>query len=246
MLPCRNKFAWPNRSIFPPPKVSLMRCANEIHRGAESGLPLIHRTWAITTPSRRRSSSAVSWRIPVGIRNTRPIRPEISQGRLEALLNFQTMAAELTGLPRYRQRLHARQATAAAEAMTMSHRDSKTDATNSSFRNLPSANHRESSAAVQGARIEAVVIGNARTFEFSDKVFGARQYPGTRSARSITTAVHGKSHAAGAMVTVATDLRPHAHQAAGRIRRGHCGRQRQRFGVPLGYGGPHAAFFATR
>ena len=93
-----------------------------------------------------------------------------------------------------------------------------------------------------------VVVGNHGTFVFSDKVFGALvQYPDTFGAIHDFSGFADKAHAAGAMLTVATDLlaltliKPPGEFGAD-IAVGSA----QRFGVPLGYGGPHAAFFATR
>jgi glycine dehydrogenase len=175
-----------------------------------------------------------------------PYQAEISQGRLEALLNFQTMAAELTGLDIANASM-LDEATAAAEAMTMSHR--LKDGRNIFF--ISETCHPQTievvSARAKALGIEAVV-GNAETFAFSDKVFGALvQYPDTFGAIHDYAPFVEKAHAAGAMVTVATDLlaltliKPPGEFGAD-IAVGSA----QRFGVPLGYGGPHAAFFATR
>lgn len=175
-----------------------------------------------------------------------PYQAEISQGRLEALLNFQTMAAELTGLDIANASM-LDEATAAAEAMTMSSR--LKDGRNVFF--ISETCHPQTievvSARAKALGIEAVV-GNAETFAFSDKVFGALvQYPDTFGAIHNYEPFVEKAHAAGAMVTVATDLlaltliKPPGEFGAD-IAVGSA----QRFGVPLGYGGPHAAFFATR
>jgi glycine dehydrogenase len=175
-----------------------------------------------------------------------PYQAEISQGRLEALLNFQTMAAELTGLDIANASM-LDEATAAAEAMTMSSR--LKDGRNVYF--ISETCHPQTievvSARAKALGIEAVV-GNAETFAFSDKVFGALvQYPDTFGAIHNYEPFVEKAHAAGAMVTVATDLlaltliKPPGEFGAD-IAVGSA----QRFGVPLGYGGPHAAFFATR
>ena len=175
-----------------------------------------------------------------------PYQAEISQGRLEALLNFQTLASELTALDIANASM-LDEATAAAEAMTMSHR--LKDGRNTFF--ISEACHPQTievvSARAKALGIEAVV-GNHETFEFSDKVFGALvQYPDTFGAIYNYEPFTEKAHAAGAMVTVATDLlaltliKPPGEFGAD-IAVGSA----QRFGVPLGYGGPHAAFFATR
>jgi glycine dehydrogenase len=175
-----------------------------------------------------------------------PYQAEISQGRLEALLNFQTMVSELTALDIANASL-LDEATAAAEAMTMSHR--LKDGRNIFF--VSETCHPQTIEVVR-SRAEAlkieVVVGNYETFTFTDKVFGALvQYPDTFGAIHDYSGFAEKVHAAGAMLTVATDLlalmliKPPgefgADIAVGSV---------QRFGVPLGYGGPHAAFFATR
>jgi glycine dehydrogenase len=175
-----------------------------------------------------------------------PYQAEISQGRLEALLNFQTMASELTALDIANASM-LDEATAAAEAMTMSHR--LKDGRNTFF---ISENCHPQTIAVVSARAKALgieaVVGNHETFAFTDQVFGALvQYPDTFGAIHDYSSFTEKAHAAGAMVTVATDLlaltliKPPGEFGAD-IAVGSA----QRFGVPLGYGGPHAAFFATR
>jgi glycine dehydrogenase len=175
-----------------------------------------------------------------------PYQAEISQGRLEALLNFQTLASELTALDIANASM-LDEATAAAEAMTMSHR--LKDGRNTFF--ISEACHPQTIEVVRSRahalKIE-VVIGNHETFGFSDQVFGALvQYPDTFGAIHNYEPFTEKAHAAGAMVTVATDLlaltliKPPGEFGAD-IAVGSA----QRFGVPLGYGGPHAAFFATR
>jgi glycine dehydrogenase len=175
-----------------------------------------------------------------------PYQAEISQGRLEALLNFQTLASELTALDIANASM-LDEATAAAEAMTMSHR--LKDGRNTFF--ISEACHPQTIEVVRSRahalKIE-VIVGNHEKFEFNDQVFGALvQYPDTFGAIHNFEPFTEKAHAAGAMVTVATDLlaltliKPPGEFGAD-IAVGSA----QRFGVPLGYGGPHAAFFATR
>ena len=176
-----------------------------------------------------------------------PYQAEISQGRLEALLNFQTMVSDLTGA-RHRQRLAARR----------SHRRRRSDddvatrsRTGETFSSSPKPVIRKpskSSATRAKALGIEVVVGNHENFQFTEKVFGALvQYPDTFGAIHDYSGFAEKAHAAGAMVTVATDLlaltliKPPGEFGAD-IAVGSA----QRFGVPLGYGGPHAAFFATR
>ena len=175
-----------------------------------------------------------------------PYQAEISQGRLEALLNFQTMVADLTGLDIANASL-LDEATAAAEAMTMCH--SLKDERNVFF---VSENCHPQTIAVVQTRAKAlgieIVVGGHENFQFNEKVFGALvQYPDTFGAIHDYTGLVKQAHAAGALVTVATDLlaltllKPPGEFGAD-IAVGSA----QRFGVPLGYGGPHAAFFATR
>jgi glycine dehydrogenase len=175
-----------------------------------------------------------------------PYQAEISQGRLEALLNFQTMISELTALDIANASM-LDEATAAAEAMTMSAR--LKDGRSVFF--VSDACHPQTIEVVR-ARAKAlnieIVIGSHETFSFSEKVFGALvQYPDTFGAIHDYSGFAEKAHAAGAMLTAATDLlaltiiKPPGEFGAD-IAVGSA----QRFGVPLGYGGPHAAFFATR
>jgi glycine dehydrogenase len=175
-----------------------------------------------------------------------PYQAEISQGRLEALLNFQTMVSELTGLDIANASL-LDEATAAAEAMTLCH--ALKEGRNIFF--VSEHCHPQNLEVIQ-ARAKAlgieIVVGGHETFQFSEKVFGAFvQYPDTFGAIHDFAPFVEKAHAAGAMVTVATDLlaltliKPPGEFGAD-IAVGSA----QRFGVPLGYGGPHAAFFATR
>ncbi|MEI6075132.1 MAG: aminomethyl-transferring glycine dehydrogenase [Verrucomicrobiota bacterium] len=177
-----------------------------------------------------------------------PYQAEISQGRLEALLNFQTMVTDLTGLDIANASM-LDEATACAEAMMMCHRF-KGSATRNIFfvaehchpQNIEVVKTRGLALGVE------VVIGNHSTFAFSENVFGALvQYPDTFGAIHDLAPFIQQAHAAGAMVTVATDLlaltllKPPGEFGAD-IAVGSA----QRFGVPLGYGGPHAGFFATR
>jgi glycine dehydrogenase len=177
-----------------------------------------------------------------------PYQAEISQGRLEALLNFQTMVADLTGLAIANASL-LDEATAGAEAMTMSHRVKGGDGRNVFF--ISETCHPQNVEVVR-TRARAlgieVVTGNHENFQFSEKVFGALvQYPDTFGAIHDYSGFAEKVRAAGALLTVATDLlaltliKPPGEFGAD-IAVGSA----QRFGVPLGYGGPHAAFFATR
>jgi glycine dehydrogenase len=175
-----------------------------------------------------------------------PYQAEISQGRLEALLAFQTMVIDLTGLEVANASL-LDEATAAAEAMSLCH----------SFKQerrlfFVSAECHPQTIDVVRTRAKAlgleVVVGDHTSFEFNDQVFGALvQYPNTYGAVHDYRPFVERAHVAGALVAVAADLlsltllRPPGEFGAD-IALGSS----QRFGVPLGYGGPHAAFFATR
>jgi glycine dehydrogenase len=177
-----------------------------------------------------------------------PYQAEISQGRLEALLNFQTMVTDLTAMDIANASL-LDEATACAEAMMMSHRLKAADGRNIFFVSENCHPQNIEVVRTRGAALGVeVVVGKHETFAFNDKVFGALvQYPDTFGAIHDYSGFAEKVHAAGAMLTVATDLlaltliKPPGEFGAD-IAVGSA----QRFGVPLGYGGPHAAFFATR
>ena len=175
-----------------------------------------------------------------------PYQAEISQGRLEALLNFQTLVTDLTALDIANASM-LDEATAAAEAMTMSLRIR--DGRNIFF---ISENCHPQTIEVVRARAHAldieIVIGHHETFAFNEKVFGALvQYPDTSGAIHDYSGFAEKAHAAGAMLTVATDLLALTlFKPPGEFGADIAVGSAQRFGVPLGYGGPHAAFFATR
>ena len=175
-----------------------------------------------------------------------PYQAEISQGRLECLLNFQTMVADLTALPVANASL-LDEATACAEAMTMSH--AVKDGRNVFF---VSENCHPQNIEVVRTRAKAlgieIIVGQHEKFQFNDKVFGALvQYPDTFGAIHDYSSFIEQAHKTSTLVTVATDLlaltliKPPGEFGAD-IAVGSA----QRFGVPLGYGGPHAAFFATR
>ncbi|EGJ30430.1 MULTISPECIES: aminomethyl-transferring glycine dehydrogenase [Moorena] len=176
-----------------------------------------------------------------------PYQAEIAQGRLEALLNFQTMIIDLTGLEIANASL-LDEGTAAAEAMSMSYGLCKTKAKHFF---VSQTCHPQTIAVVKTrARplgIE-VIVGDHRTFEFDQEIFGALlQYPATDGTIYDYREFIDKAHGAKALVTVAADiislalLTPPGEFGAD-IAIGCT----QRFGVPLGYGGPHAAYFATR
>ena len=177
-----------------------------------------------------------------------PYQAEISQGRLEALLNYQTVVSDLTGLGVANASL-LDEATAAAEAMSLTLAVSKV--TRDPVYLVDEYCHPQTIAVVQ-TRAEArgirVVVAEPETFSFEPDVIGALvQYPATDGAVRDFRSLAERAHAAGALVTAATDLlaltvlTPPGEWGAD-IAIGNS----QRFGVPMGYGGPHAAFFATR
>jgi glycine dehydrogenase len=175
-----------------------------------------------------------------------PYQAEVAQGRLEALLNFQTLVIDLTGLEVANASL-LDEATAAAEAMTLCH--SLKEDRKVFF--VSEACHPQTIDVVKtraGALGIEVVTGDHQTFQFSDRFFGALvQYPNTYGEVHDYSGFIEQAHAAGALVAVAADLlsltllRPPGEFGAD-VALGSA----QRFGIPLGYGGPHAAFFATR
>jgi len=181
-----------------------------------------------------------------------PYQAEIAQGRLESLLNFQTMVSDLTGLPIANASL-LDEATAAAEAMHMFYAE----------RNKRAATGQEASEffvadtvlpqTLDVLRTRALpygiqlVVGDWRTYVFSEKTFGVLlQYPNREGAIEDYRAFVEKAKAAGTYVCVAADilslalLKPPGEWGA------DCAvGNTQRFGVPIGFGGPHAAYFAT-
>ncbi|MCE6961286.1 aminomethyl-transferring glycine dehydrogenase [Cereibacter sphaeroides] len=175
-----------------------------------------------------------------------PYQPEIAQGRLEALLNYQTMVADLTGLPVANASL-LDEATAAAEAMTMAERASKSKAR--AF--FVDADCHPQTIAVIRTRAEPlgieVIVGTLDQL-VPGEVFGALfQYPGTYGLVRDLSIEIAALHEAKAVAIVATDLlalcllkEPGAMGADIAIG------SSQRFGVPMGYGGPHAAFMSCK
>ncbi|MEI2706032.1 MAG: hypothetical protein V9E89_12435 [Ilumatobacteraceae bacterium] len=174
-----------------------------------------------------------------------PYQPEISQGRLETLLNFQTMVAELTGLELANASL-LDEATAAAEAMTMARRVSKA----ASHRFVVDADTHPQTIEVLRTRALPIgidlVVGDAAAL-IADGCFGVLlSLPTSSGAVADWAPVIDAAHHAGALVVVATDLlacvlmTPPGHLGAD-IAVGSA----QRFGVPMGFGGPHAGFMAT-
>ncbi|MEX2271889.1 MAG: aminomethyl-transferring glycine dehydrogenase [Vicinamibacterales bacterium] len=180
-----------------------------------------------------------------------PYQAEIAQGRLESLLNFQTMVADLTGMDVANASL-LDEPTAAAEAMTLLHRSreakSKKDARvfAVSDRVFPhTLDVLRSRAEPLGLELR---IGDIESIELGDDVYGMYlQSPDDHGEVRDLTGLIDRAHAAGVLVAVGTDLlacavcTPPGEMGADVV----IGNS-QRLGVPLGYGGPHAAFFATR
>jgi glycine dehydrogenase len=176
-----------------------------------------------------------------------PYQPEISQGRLEALLNFQTLVCDLTGLDIANASL-LDEATAAAEAMTMAHRVTKSKAVTFFVDQecLPQT------IAVIRTRAEPlgwmIIVGDPFTDLDAENVFGALvQYPGVSGKFHDFSSVIAKLHTVRALAVVAADplalalVKPPGEMGAD-IAVGSM----QRFGMPMGYGGPHAAYIAAK
>jgi len=178
-----------------------------------------------------------------------PYQAEISQGRLEALLNFQTMITDLTGLDIANASL-LDEATAAAEAVTFTMGVVGPKKTEHPVFLVDRACHPQTIAVVQTrAEVQgiAIEVGNPQEFAFGPDVVGVLvQYPSTEGRIDDFRDLCARAHEAGAVVTAAADILSLALLAppgdwGADVAIGNT----QRFGVPLGYGGPHAAYFAT-
>ncbi|MEU1812589.1 aminomethyl-transferring glycine dehydrogenase [Micromonospora aurantiaca (nom. illeg.)] len=176
-----------------------------------------------------------------------PYQPEISQGRLEALLNFQTMVTDLTGLATANASM-LDEGTAAAEAMTLARRASRSK----SPVYVVDADALPQTVAVIASRAEPLGIDvrvlDVERDELPAEFFGLHlQYPGASGAVRDHRALVEAAHGVGALVTVAADLlaltllRP-----PGEIGADIAAGTTQRFGVPMGFGGPHAGYLAVR
>ncbi len=176
-----------------------------------------------------------------------PYQAEISQGRLEALLNFQTAVIDLTGLPIANASL-LDEGTAAAEAMHMSYAETK----NKEEAFFVSSECFPQTVAVVQTRAEAlginVIVGDHETFDFSTPIFGALlQYPAGEGEIYDYREFAARCREHGALVTVAADIMALALLTPpGEFGADIAVGSTQRFGVPLGYGGPHAAYFSCR
>jgi len=180
-----------------------------------------------------------------------PYQSEIAQGRLEALLNFQTMVMDLTGMELANASL-LDEATAAAEAMAMLFILQGKKGNRRSFF-VSSACHPQTIEVVNTrawSKGWEIVVGDHRDFDFDGKpVFGALlQFPTTDGAVwSDCDDFCGRAHEAGALVAVAADILSLAIlKPPGELGADVVVGSTQRLGMPMGYGGPHAAYFATR
>jgi len=174
-----------------------------------------------------------------------PYQPEISQGRLEALLNFQTVVSDLTGLPVAGASL-LDESTAAAEAMTLARRAGK--AKSPVF--VVDADALPQTKTVLATRAEPLgitLVESDLTGELPECFGVLVQYPGASGRLLDFRAVAERAHAAGALVVAAADLLALTLLAApGELGADIAIGSSQRFGVPFGFGGPHAAYMSVR
>ncbi|HLK36319.1 MAG TPA: hypothetical protein VKU41_06170, partial [Polyangiaceae bacterium] len=181
-----------------------------------------------------------------------PYQAEVSQGRLEALLNFQTMVSDLCALEIANASL-LDEATAAAEAMHVMESSSAEPTTNARRAMFVSDQCHPQTIDVLRTRAAAhgiaIVVADAATFDFaSARAFGALlQYPSTDGGVDDPRETIARAHAAGTMVAMACDpLALALLVPPGELGADIAVGSAQRFGVPLGFGGPHAAFFACK
>jgi len=181
-----------------------------------------------------------------------PYQAEIAQGRLEALLNFQTMIADLTGMELANASL-LDESTAAAEAMSLlfavRERDQKKNKVNKFFvsdailpQTLSLLQTRSTPIGIE------LVVGDESTFDFSTEFYGAiLQYPGKDGQITDIKSFIAKANEANIKVAVAADILSLVKlEAPGTFGADVVVGTTQRFGIPMGYGGPHAAYFATK
>jgi glycine dehydrogenase len=177
-----------------------------------------------------------------------PYQPEISQGRLEALLTFQQMILDLTGMDLANASM-LDEGTAAAEAMTLLHRVNKRNRSNTF---LVAADCHPQTIAVVKTRAEAldieVIVGEPGELLGGTEAFGLLlQYPGTHGHLEDIAPLIDRAHDANTLVAVAADIMALLLvQSPGALGADVVVGNTQRFGVPMGFGGPHAAYFATR
>src|SRR5690606_12072644 len=177
-----------------------------------------------------------------------PYQPEIAQGRLEGLLNFQQMICDLTGMEMANASM-LDEGTAAAEAMAMAKRQQRKNSSNVFF--VDENCHPQTLAVVQ-TRAEhygfEVISGNPETGLSGQEVFGALiQYPGSTGEIRDLAPIIATLHDNDALAVVAADLMAMvALKSPGSLGADIVIGSNQRFGIPMGFGGPHAAFFAFR
>ena len=179
-----------------------------------------------------------------------PYQAEISQGRLEALLNFQTLITDLTALEIANASM-LDEGTAAAEAMMMCHRLKEGDAAAHRVFFVSEKCHPQTIDIVKTRATPlgiTVVTGDHHTFEVTSDCFGVLvQYPDTTGSIHNFESFFARAHAAGAFTIVATDLLALTLlRAPGEFGADVAVGSAQRFGVPMGFGGPHAGFLATK
>ncbi|MBL7814722.1 MAG: aminomethyl-transferring glycine dehydrogenase [Saprospiraceae bacterium] len=183
-----------------------------------------------------------------------PYQAEIAQGRLEAILNFQTMVSDLTALPIANASL-LDEGTAAAEAMTMFYGEKNKKVKNpADAARVFLVDEQVFPATIDVLRTRAqplsieVKIGNWQTFDLTENVFGVLlQYPNVQGEVEDYRAFALKCNENKVFLTVATDLMALALLTPPGEWGADCAvGNSQRFGVPMGFGGPHAAFFATK
>jgi len=179
-----------------------------------------------------------------------PYQAEIAQGRLEALLNFQTLVTELTGLEIANASM-LDEGTAAAEAMMMCHRLKDGDASAHRAFFVSEKCHPQTIDIVRTRAVPLgieIIVGDHATFAPTAGTFGVLvQYPDTTGSIHDFTTFFEAAHAVGAFTIVATDLLALTLlRAPGEFGADVAVGSAQRFGVPMGFGGPHAAFLATK
>lgn len=181
-----------------------------------------------------------------------PYQAEIAQGRLEALLNFQTMITDLTGMELANASL-LDESTAAAEAMGLLYavrdREQKKNKINKFFVSEAILPQTLSVLKTRANPLDIeLVVGNEADFDFSENFFGAiLQYPGKHGQVTNIKPFIEKANAANIKVAVSADIMSLIKlEAPGKFGADVVVGTTQRFGVPMGYGGPHAAFFATK
>ena len=179
-----------------------------------------------------------------------PYQAEIAQGRLEALLNFQTLVTDLTGLEIANASM-LDEGTAAAEAMMMCHRLKEGDASAHRAFFVSEKCHPQTIDIVKTRAVPLgieVIVGDHKTFAPAAGTFGVLvQYPDTTGSIHDFATFFAAAHAAGAFTIVAADLLALTLlRAPGEFGADVAVGSAQRFGVPLGFGGPHAGFLATK